>query len=507
MPSSPIKHIVVLMMENRSFDHLIGLMKAENPAIRGISPGEYSNLTTAGAVVPVSNGATYQGQLTTDPGHEFVDVHMQMYGKPAAEHQPGDVPDMSGFVENYEQLSGAGRGAAVMKCFEPAQLPALTTLARSYAVLDAWFSSVPGPTLPNRAFAHFGTSFGRLDMSPDYFRAGQSIYQRLRQSGKSGKIYYYDPTSSTLGLTFLLSDQSSYFGLIGDFKRDCKKNRLPDYAFVEPNYSDHGGMNASDQHPDHSVIAGDNFIREIYEAIRSNDDVWQSTLLLIVWDEHGGLYDHEIPPAVGHPDGFTSVTPRFDFDRLGVRVPAVAVSPYIEPNTVDHTTYEHASIPATVTEQFIGAPAVHSPFNREKWAATFLHLLTRTMPRTDDPLMAMTRRAKRAPAMRDAVPRSTAAHPVSGLLAQQVADLHLELQRHHPGEVAAFDPGQVKTEADAAAFIGRAMEVIHSSAAVPAAPSKTLERRRRAPVKRAPRSRKAVRSRRAARRRAKRRRS
>ena len=258
MRDDRIKHIVVLMMENRSFDHLLGFLKRENDEIRGIVGDDFGNPQSAGPDVPVSDGAKYQGQLS-DPGHEFGDVHLQLYGTPAG--SPFSDPDMSGFVKSYEEKVGKGRGGDVMRCFTPDQLPVLSALARSYVVCDAWFSSVPGPTLPNRAFAHFGTSFGRLDMSPDYFRAQPSLYQRLKQRGRSGKIYYYDRSSSTQGLTFLLSDQSQYFGTLGDFKRDCSKNRLPDYSFVEPNYSDHNAddgamLLASDQHPDHDVREG-----------------------------------------------------------------------------------------------------------------------------------------------------------------------------------------------------------------------------------------------------------
>jgi hypothetical protein len=325
-----------------------------------------------------------------------------------------------------------------------------------------------------------------------------SIYQRLRQSGKRGKIYYYDETSSTLGLTFLLSDQASYFGLLGDFKKACKKNQLPEYAFVEPNYVNHDGRLACDQHPDNDVVAGDSFLREIYDAIRSNDDVWASTLLLIVWDEHGGLFDHEVPPAVGHPDDFTSTTPKFAFDRLGVRVPAIVVSPYVEAGVVDHTVYEHSSIPATVTEQFIGPPATNSPFSREKWASTFLHLLTRTAARTDDPfaaqvLAAAGRRrtpiaALRAKPPRHRLPSST---PLSGLLRQQVHDAHFVLVRHHPDRAKSFKPDAVRTEAEAARFLKRAHAIVNphaaarkSARAVPRAATPPRRRRKPAAAKR-----------------------
>jgi phospholipase C len=397
-------------------------------------------------------------------------------------------PDMSGFVQNYEQQAGAGRGGEIMRCFRPAQLPVLSALAREYAVCDAWFSSVPGPTLPNRAFAHFGTSFGRLDMSPDYFRAKPSIYQRLRQAGKQGKIYYYDQASSTQGLTFLFSDQNKFFGLLGDFKRDCKKNTLPDYAFIEPNYKDHDGMLASDQHPDNDVQAGDNFIRTIYEAIRQNDSVWKSSVFLVVWDEHGGLFDHEVPPPVSHVDGFESTSPAFKFDRLGVRVPAVVISPYVEAGTVDHTPYEHASIPATVTEQFIGDPQVYSPFAREKWAPTFLHLLNDQPPRTDTPSFtapagATIPRAARSMAApsRGARPMAAGAavrspdRPLSSLLRAQIDEAFAELKRHHPATAATLNPKAVATQQDAAVFMKKAMEALHPSAG--ATPDKKRPRR------------------------------
>lgn len=453
---SRIKHIVVLMMENRSFDHLVGFMKRDNSEIRGVIGGDYANLRANDARVPVTTGAAYQGQYVMDPGHDFTDVYMQMYGVPVG--TPGApptsaTPDMSGFAKSYEQQGGDP--ANIMRCFEPSQLPAICGLAREYAVCDQWFSSVPGPTLPNRAFAHFGTSFGRLDMSPDYFRSKASIYQRLAAVRKKGMIYYYSPSSGTLGMTFLLSDQKKYFGLWGDFKTACLHDRLPQYSFVEPCYGDDGGTLANDQHPDHSVSAGDNFIRQVYQAIRSNDNVWNSTVLLIVWDEHGGIFDHETPPMVGHPDGFESAAPAFKFDRLGVRVPAVVVSPYVEQGKVDHTVYEHASIPATVAEQFILNQKSNPPYARESAANTFLNLLTLSQPRTDSPDLD----GASAPA------QATADQNVSDLLTHQVQEVHAVLQRTNPQAAQDLDPSKVKNEGDATQFIAKAMATIHPEAA------------------------------------------
>lgn len=451
-----IKHLVVLMLENRSFDHMLGLLKAEIPEMRGLAPAAYTNPDTVGKPVAVTDDAKYQGQLITDPGHDFNDVYMQMYGTPF-NGSFARTPTMSGFVRSYEQQAGIGDSAAVMRCFKPEKLPALSTLAREYAICDQWFSSVPGPTLPNRAFAHFGTSFGRLDMSPDYFRAQPSIYQRLKKAGQRGKIYYYARWSGTQGMSFLLADQRDFFGTFVDFKRACKKNELPEYCFVEPAYSDNDGELATDQHPDHNVLQGDNFIRDVYEAIRSNDECWNSTMLLVLWDEHGGLFDHEVPPAV-LPDDFASAAPPFAFDRLGVRVPAVLVSPYIDPQ-VEHTVYEHASIPATVTEQFIGDPRTASPHSRERHANTFLHLFTRdaTNPRDDEPDFDAVARG-RAPKA-----RPTGDDPASSLHLNQVRELQALLMRIDPDTARTLQPQAVTTESDANAFIAVAMAAIQKN--------------------------------------------
>src|SRR5262249_34673010 len=145
--------------------------------------------------------------------------------------------------------------------------------------------------------------------------------------------------SSTMEIVNLLNNQPALFGSFAQFVADCKGDTLPDYSFIEPNYSDHPGPGggqilASDQHPDHNVKAGETFIALVYNAIRTNPKIWETTVLLIVYDEHGGLYDH-VPPPPCTADGYvasaaaTGTGMTFAFDRLGIRVPAVLVSPYI----------------------------------------------------------------------------------------------------------------------------------------------------------------------------------
>lgn len=313
---------------------------------------------------------------------------------------------MGGFVQSYhDQRQDVNHSRQIMFYFPPEKLPVLTTLARSYAVFNGWFSSIPGPTLCNRAFAHYGTSFGHVDMNLFYEKTPfLSIYDRMLKAGKTTKLYYYDRASSSLEVVNLLKNQPKIFATYPQFLEDCKRGELPDYSFVEPNYSDHLGEGggeelASDQHPDHDVQAGEIFIASIYNAIRQNPDLWKSTALLIAYDEHGGIYDH-VPPPACLADGFHATEQQtgvpgqpFAFDRLGVRVPAILVSPWVPKATVVPGTedpangriFEHASIPATVTKQFLGTYDERSP--REKAALTFLDLLSDTMrPEADCPV-------------------------------------------------------------------------------------------------------------------------
>jgi phospholipase C len=152
---------------------------------------------------------------------------------------------------------------------------------------------------------------------------------------------------------------------------------------------------ANDEHADHDMEAGEQLIHDVYQAIRSNKEVWESSILVITYSQHGGFYDHVPPPTTVSPDGVIAQDPgqnvakikAFDFTRLGVRVPAVIISPYIEPGTVDHTVYDHTSVIATARKLFLGKAAATSYLTeRDRLANTFDHLLTRATPRTDNPI-------------------------------------------------------------------------------------------------------------------------
>lgn len=399
MPAE-IKHLVVLMMENRSFDHMLGYMKASNNEIDGLD-GAQSNQNSLGESVPTNDQAAYSGSLSVDPRHDFADVMEQLFGTAAV--SPVQSPTMSGFVRNYERYTGAPDTAAViMNCFAPSRLRVLSGLANAYAVCDRWFCSVPGPTLANRLYAHAGTTRGRLDeLSPDFLGSFRTVYEVLYNLSPpvSSAIFYEDWTAALSFEGLLLHSQAQFFAEYDRFGELCRKDKLPSYCFIEPRYNPATGspsLPANDQHPDHDVAAGEGFIRQVYADLRSNDDVWKSSILAIVYDEHGGLYDHVVPPGkysvpsvpiACSPDSLSCPDPWFDFTLLGPRVPALIISPYIKAGTVSHDIYDHTSLIATAMKLFAGTGWPSNQLGRRVQVAnTFETLLDlNAVPRMEQP--------------------------------------------------------------------------------------------------------------------------
>jgi phospholipase C len=328
----------------------------------------------------VSEDARYSGDFTPDPGHALFDTLTQLYGD--AKTPVTQDPTMNGFVLSYEgKTHNSSDAHRIMKCFSPQKVPVLTQLAQQFAVCDRWFSSIPGPTFPNRAFAHGSTSVGRVDMGANWLGMSKTIYELFADSNLDSRIYYHD---STMAMTFKgLMNQGRYFGLFDDFLSDCKNDRLPAYSFIEPRYANaedpttNSFFSASDQHPDHDVEQGEILIRDVFNAIWEKQALRESTLLVIVYDEHGGLYDHVPPPETVNPDGknwagdANSPDPAFDFTRLGVRVPAVIISPYVPKGIIDHTVYDHSSLIATACKLFLKNVANRSLTARDQQAKTF----------------------------------------------------------------------------------------------------------------------------------------
>ncbi len=358
---SNIDHIVVLMLENRSFDCMLGKLYPKSANFEGLDGSEF-NLDTNGAQVKVWNKPdTDELNMTIpnpDPGELWADINMQLFGISTIPTSQ-DIPNMSGFVKNYLSQPASGQKAeSIMHYFTPDQVPVISTLARQFAVCDHWHASAPCQTWPNRFFVHTGTANGYENNAPAHFPYEMpTIYNRFEDAkiDNGWKIYFHDvPQSLTLAK---LLPHAGCFRFFEEFKHDAKNGTLPCYSFIEPRYFSDAAL-PNDQHPPHVVTLGEQLIAQIYNCLRGGP-AWTKTLFIITYDEHGGCYDH-VPPPEAVPPSKTPSSP-FNFDRYGVRVPAVIVSPYIKAGTVlrssGQTPFDHTSIPATVRKRFnLGDP-------------------------------------------------------------------------------------------------------------------------------------------------------
>lgn len=457
-----IEHLVVLMMENRSFDHMFGFMKDASWPIDGLD-GSETNPDNQGTQVKATPDARDAGDLTPDPGHDFLSVNQQIFGNLAG----SGAPTMQGFVKAYEgKTKNVPKSHRVMKCFGPGRLPNISTLAKEYAVCDRWFASVPGPTLPNRAFSMGATSLGRVDMNPNYL-ALKTIFELLDANNVSSKIYY---TDWTLGLAvgFIAKRAKKFLFFFDDFLKDAKKNKLPALSFVEPRYNDLSTpgefFGASDQHPDHNMRLGERVVNDVYQAITSNKQTWESTLLVITYDEHGGLYDHVPPPATVNPGDRPGEATVFDFKRLGVRVPAVLVSPFIEKGTIIHNKiFDHSSIIATARKLFIPNWENTALTERDRLANTFEDCLTRSTARLGK--VTFPKQTPEPPSVHlEAAPKEAFANSSS----QQLNDFQQAMlfQAVHadtsmlPGPTIAAKFGSITTETETAEYLERVRKSI-----------------------------------------------
>ncbi|KAI3919260.1 hypothetical protein MKW98_030396 [Papaver atlanticum] len=388
----PIKTIVVLVLENRSFDHMLGWMKKSiNPSINGVTGREcnpISTKTTDTSTICFSNGAEY---VDPDPGHSFEAVEHQVFGS-------SQIPTMTGFVEQALTMPASNLSETVMKGFRPESVPVFASLVREFTVFDRWFSSIPGPTQPNRLFVYSATSHGATSHVKSQLAKGfpqKTIFDSLHENGKDFGIYFQNiPNTLFYRNLRKLKYIFKFHQFELKFKKHARQGKLPSLTVIEPRYFDLKGIPANDDHPSHDVAHGQKLVKEVYEALRSSPQ-WNETLLVITYDEHGGFYDHVTTPYVNvpNPDGNIGPAPYFfKFDRLGVRVPTIMVSPWIKKGTVisapngptPDSEFEHSSIPATIKKMF----NLSSNFltNRDAWAGTFEEVVGElTSPRTDCP--------------------------------------------------------------------------------------------------------------------------
>jgi phospholipase C len=346
-----IEHVVLLMMENHSFDQMLGCLDEVHPDLDGIrNAAAKTNDDGRGTVFRQQQ--TDEKQVLLDPHHDHTSVLRQI------------ADDNSGFVrvftEAYPKSTPLDR-QYVMGYYEKDFLPALHALGEHFTVCDRWFSSLPGPTWPNRFFALSGTCMGEVDMpsgtqglNPKWYteQDQDTIFDRLDAAGKPWTVYFYDFPSSLLLTHQRAARNLGRYEFIAHFFQQAAGDEpdFPAFAFIEPRYF---GEGQNDDHPPHNTMKAEKLIADTYNALRSNPDLWAKTLLVVVYDEHGGFYDHVPPPTgVAAPDAHTEA---FDFTQLGVRVPALLISPWCDAR-VEHTQFDHTSLLKYLCDKWDMAP-------------------------------------------------------------------------------------------------------------------------------------------------------
>ncbi len=413
-----IRHVFVLMLENRSFDHMLGFSDITGTDAETGLPTRIANLIgippqtnrdpATNTDIPASQPADFALSAESGgPAHEFDDALEQLTGSNTG-YPTGGTPsyppiDNSGFVANFRGHDSPTPEKA-MHVYAPRQLPILNALAREFAVCDNWFSSMPGPTWPNRLFVHAASSAG-LDDSPsnwdivtttliDGYRFDNgTIYDRLEDKCLDWLVFEGDETPQVFALSGMnINAAQGRFRDFEDFVDSVNDPRFPaSYSFIEPHYGNIMPWTSEDytcgtsQHPLDDVMRGERLIKQVYEAIR-NSPHWGTSLLVVTYDEHGGFFDHVRPPGTVHPgDSITDNEnnhKNFDFTQLGARVPTVVVSPFVPRNVIDHKLHDHASVIRTVGELF-GFGTLTA---RDAALDSFTHLLSLDVARTDAPL-------------------------------------------------------------------------------------------------------------------------
>jgi phospholipase C len=433
--SHALDHVVVVMFENRSFDNLLGRLyqPGEVPAFEGVLGTDLTNPIPAWAADRgTGDGTAHYGVAadmntpSPDPGEEYQHVNTQLFGiiDPAANRgvladamvapynaplDPRQRPSMDGFVTDYISAFTAELGRApsydeyaqIMTGYTPAQLPGISALARGFATFDHWFCEVPSQTFANRSFFHAASSSGFVNnlSPPESFpvhNTAETIFERLDAHGLSWRVYCDPP--SHMSLTGVIHAPRLWphfptrFETTDQFVADCAAGNLPAYSFIEPNllYGHNDMHPAFDAlfpdvpiDPPSSMLGGEALLAKIYNAVRSSSsdrgsNAW-NTLLLVTFDEHGGTYDHVPPPLAPPPNpGGPPGQLGFGFDRSGLRVPTVAISPWIPEQTVVTAEYRSTSLIATLRARWqLGEPLT----GRDAVAADLSPVLSLAQPR------------------------------------------------------------------------------------------------------------------------------
>jgi phospholipase C len=319
-----IDHIVVVMMENRSFDHYFGSMSLlEGLPVAGLL-GDERNATIGGEQIDVFNLDHFVSM--EDPPHGW-DASRTQWNSGAND----------GFVRAFQQ-KGASELREVMGYYARAQLPVFYALADEYVLCDRWFASVMGPTWPNRFFLHLASSDGNKS-NEAILSELPSIFSRCMDKGVSAKYY---ASNLPFPIVYGANGADPFMATAADFFDDAAVGDLPAFSMVEPTLTAVQVI-GDDDHAPADVQDGQGFLATVYKTLAASPN-WARTLLVITYDEHGGFFDHVSPPMVEDE--------RPEFKQLGFRVPSVVVGAQVRRGCANGIVLEHASVAATVTRRF-----------------------------------------------------------------------------------------------------------------------------------------------------------
>ncbi len=524
-----VAHVVVLMLENRSFDHLLGYLRHPDPAFDGLlGNGEFTNPGWAGApavaaspkakvVLPVGPDHSHDAVLeqlaltsTGQPTNQGFVISYERKGRGLAPPAFGGLlGPLVGWAKGRTARGAApvtGRGPLAMACQPPEHVPVLSRLASEFAVCTRWFCSLPGETWPNRNFAHAATSDGETNIEIRPY-TNRTIFELLEEHGADWRIYHDDtPQVWAFPELWDTPERHAKWFPLDQFAAHVAAGELTAYTFLEPNHRpplhtlDHdpivGTPDVSNsQHPENNLVSNaaydafspygesdftraERLIATVYEALRANQEVFARTLLLVTYDEHGGLYDHVPPPTgVPSPGGRPSLVGQllrmlfcrqasaFDFTMLGPRVPAVVISPHVPAGAIDTQTHDHASIPATVRAVF--APEAAPLTRRDAWSRPFHGLLTLPAARTDLPDLSayVTATTGRAPLAAEAPATAVAAPEAAAALAPEYYESFIALAEKVQEHLVAVGEPEAIGASPSGGPVERSMQISEAFAA------------------------------------------
>jgi phospholipase C len=324
---SGIDTIVVVMMENRSFDHHLGALRTDTgyggaDAVDGLRGSEECP-DSDGRMVPSFRLTGREARYI--PTHKWEPCHDAFHG---------------GKNDGFMRVNPGAAGVQVMGYHDREHLPVQYALADQFTVCDRWFASVMGPTWPNRFYLQAGTSEGRRDNRPMGFGGPATVWERLAERCRSTRNYFAAPAPWYAGAfpaKAFSGNDAVVAARIENFFSDARTGNLPEFAIVDPDFL------SNDGHPAHDLALSEVFLSSVYRAMAESPQ-WSRSLLIVTYDEHGGFYDHVAPPQTSDP--------RADFRQLGFRVPALVIGPTVWQGKVISEPFEHVSVAATLGARY-----------------------------------------------------------------------------------------------------------------------------------------------------------